>query len=103
MVTVISETLGKNPPKFHAPFLPFLWIAIVMETVLRPIGVQPPLHRRRLDFFKKNLYFSNDKTKSVLDFISEAGLLKRVSRSGWSVVGIKDAESVADHLCFYLM
>ena len=68
MVRVIAETLEKKPPKFHAPFLPFLWIAIVMETVLRPIGIQPPLHRRRLDFFKKNLYFSKDKTKSVLNF-----------------------------------
>jgi len=35
--------------------------------------------------------------KKVLDFISEAGMLKRVERSGWSVLGIKDAESVAEH------
>ena len=31
--------------------------------------------------------------KNVLDFISEAGLLKRVKRSGWWVLGIKDPES----------
>lgn len=35
--------------------------------------------------------------KNVLNFIAEAGLLKRVTRSGWSVLGIKDAESVAEH------
>ncbi|MFH1868290.1 MAG: HD domain-containing protein [Candidatus Omnitrophota bacterium] len=35
--------------------------------------------------------------KSVVDFISEAGMLKRVRRSGWSVLGIRDAESVAEH------
>lgn len=34
---------------------------------------------------------------NVLNFIAEAGLLKRVYRSGWSVLGIKDAESVAEH------
>lgn len=33
----------------------------------------------------------------ALDFISEAGMLKQVQRSGWSVLGIKNAESVADH------
>lgn len=33
----------------------------------------------------------------LLNFISEAGMLKRVQRSGWSVVGIKNAESVAEH------
>jgi putative hydrolase of HD superfamily len=34
---------------------------------------------------------------AILNFISEAGMLKRVERSGWSVVGIKEKESVADH------
>jgi len=34
---------------------------------------------------------------NVLDFISEAGMLKMVNRSGWSVLGIRDAETVADH------
>lgn len=33
----------------------------------------------------------------VLNFIIEAGLLKRVQRSGWSVVGVANPESVADH------
>jgi putative hydrolase of HD superfamily len=36
---------------------------------------------------------------SVLNFFAEAGLLKRIKRSGWWVAGIKDPESVADH-CF---
>jgi putative hydrolase of HD superfamily len=38
-------------------------------------------------------------TRAALDFFAEAGLLKRVKRSGWWVAGIKDPESVADH-CF---
>jgi putative hydrolases of HD superfamily len=35
--------------------------------------------------------------KSVLNFICEAGLLKRTKRSGWSVLGIEPCESVAEH------
>ncbi len=35
--------------------------------------------------------------KNIMEFIFEAGLLKRVPRSGWSVLGISDPESVADH------
>jgi len=35
----------------------------------------------------------------VLNFFAEAGLLKKVKRSGWWVAGIKDPESVAEH-CF---
>jgi putative hydrolase of HD superfamily len=36
-------------------------------------------------------------TKKILDFFAEAGMLKRVRRSGWWVLGIKDSESVAEH------
>ena len=35
--------------------------------------------------------------EDIINFISEAGMLKRVTRSGWSVLGIKDAETVAEH------
>ena len=35
--------------------------------------------------------------KDILNFIAEAGMLKRVKRSGWWVLGIKDPETVADH------
>ena len=34
---------------------------------------------------------------SAVNFFAEAGLLKKVKRSGWWVAGIKDPESVADH------
>jgi len=35
--------------------------------------------------------------ENIVEFIFEAGVLKRVPRSGWSVLGIKNPESVADH------
>ncbi|MBN3039394.1 MAG: HD domain-containing protein [Candidatus Omnitrophica bacterium] len=35
--------------------------------------------------------------KRLLNFITEAGMLKRVRRSGWWVLGIKDVETVAEH------
>ena len=39
------------------------------------------------------------KNNAALNFFAEAGLLKKIKRSGWWVAGIKDPESVADH-CF---
>ena len=35
--------------------------------------------------------------KSAVNLFAEAGLLKKIKRSGWWVAGIKDPESVADH------
>jgi len=37
------------------------------------------------------------KDTKTLDFIAEAGMLKRIKRSGWWMVGIPYDESVADH------
>ncbi|MDE2213702.1 MAG: HD domain-containing protein [Candidatus Omnitrophica bacterium] len=36
---------------------------------------------------------------AILNFFAEAGLLKRVKRSGWWVAGIENPETVAEH-CF---
>ncbi|MBD3245562.1 MAG: HD domain-containing protein [Candidatus Omnitrophica bacterium] len=38
-----------------------------------------------------------DNYQNIFQFVLEAGMLKRVRRSGWSVVGVPSAESVADH------
>jgi putative hydrolase of HD superfamily len=35
--------------------------------------------------------------QNVVEWILEAGLLKRTPRSGWSLLGVSNAESVADH------
>jgi putative hydrolase of HD superfamily len=35
--------------------------------------------------------------QNIVDWILEAGLLKRTPRSGWSLLGVGNAESVADH------
>ncbi len=40
---------------------------------------------------------SKNKETNLLNFIAEAGMLKRVRRSGWWVLGIKDVETVAEH------
>ena len=35
--------------------------------------------------------------KRLLDFIAETGMLKRIKRSGWWMIGIPHEESVAEH------
>ena len=68
MVDTVADCLGTRIPRLHAPMLPFLTAAVVLEKTLGPLGIQPPLHRRRLDFFRKSFFFSQDKAASVLAF-----------------------------------
>jgi nucleoside-diphosphate-sugar epimerase len=69
MVTVIAEELGTRIRRVRAPLSLFILLATVMEAALRPIGIQPPLHRRRMDFFKKSFVFSQDQSSKVLGFV----------------------------------
>ena len=68
MVDTVAECLGTHIPRIHAPMLPFLTAAVLLEKTLGPLGIQPPLHRRRLDFFRKSFFFSQEKATRVLGF-----------------------------------
>jgi nucleoside-diphosphate-sugar epimerase len=68
MVGTIARVLEKKLLPVRVPLFPMLMVATVMEAVLRPMGIQPPLHRRRMDFFKKGFQFSLKKSKTLLGF-----------------------------------
>lgn len=68
MVSTIAAELGAKIPPFRAPLSLFLLAATVLEATLRPLGIQPPLHRRRMDFFKKSFEFSPAHAAQVLGF-----------------------------------
>jgi nucleoside-diphosphate-sugar epimerase len=58
MLEVVPRVLGLTPRILRLPLSALMFVAVVLETLLRPLGVQPPLHRRRLDFFRKSFAFS---------------------------------------------
>jgi dihydroflavonol-4-reductase len=71
MVDAIASVLGRSVPRLRLPMWPFLWAAVVFETVFKPMRIDPPLHRRRLDFFRKTFVFSTDKARRLLGFTPE--------------------------------
>lgn len=68
MVSAIAEAVGVAPKSWRAPLWPFMAAATVLETTLRPLGIQPPLHRRRMDFFTKSFQISTKKAQETLGF-----------------------------------
>jgi dihydroflavonol-4-reductase len=69
MVSAIALALGRPGARLTLPLAPFSAAAAVMELVLRPVGIQPPLHRRRMDFFRKSFTLSGDRAEEVLGFV----------------------------------
>jgi dihydroflavonol-4-reductase len=81
IVAAIAAEVGTEPPRWHAPMWLFMAIAVLLETVLKPLGIQPPLHRRRMDFFKKDFTFSIQKAAAMLGFQPAVGLKDGVKRT----------------------
>ncbi len=69
MVREIAAAVGAPVPRLRLPLPPFLWLAALLEGLLRPLGIQPPLHRRRMDFFRKSFAFSIDRAASQIGYV----------------------------------
>jgi nucleoside-diphosphate-sugar epimerase len=58
MLEAVLRSLDLPQRILRVPLGALMLVASVLEGVLRPLGVQPPLHRRRMDFFRKSFRFS---------------------------------------------
>ena len=50
-VGVIADALDVPRPRLHIPVMPLYFAGWVMEATLKPLGISPPLYRRRVNFF----------------------------------------------------
>ena len=71
MVATIAEEVGTAVRNFHAPLLPFQVAAVVAANTFGVVGIQPPIHPRRLDFFTKSFVFSSEHASKTLGFAPE--------------------------------
>jgi nucleoside-diphosphate-sugar epimerase len=72
MVAAVAAAVEVPVPRVRLPLPPLLGVATLMELALRPLGIQPPLHRRRMDFFRKS--FSLRPTRAaVLGILPQTG------------------------------
>lgn len=57
------------PSKFvRIPALPIQILGSLCELVCKPLGVEPPLYRRRVDFFTKTRSFDGSKAREMLGY-----------------------------------
>jgi len=68
LFSIIADKLGVKPPKLHLPAWPFQALGTLTEKICIPLGIEPPIYRRRVDFFTKSRSFSIDKAKRILGF-----------------------------------
>lgn len=70
LVASIASAAGVRVSRLKIPVAP-VWLAgLLCEIVCRPIGIRPPIFRRRVGFFTHNRAFDLSKAREKLGYIS---------------------------------
>jgi nucleoside-diphosphate-sugar epimerase len=77
---IVRATGGRVLP-FRIPAAPLRWAGALCEAVCVPLGVEPPLHRRRAEFWTKSRAFSIDKARRVLGYAPRVGVEEGIART----------------------
>lgn len=79
LVQLIADQLGKPVSRLRLPIWPIMGAAVACETICRPLGVEPPIYRRRLDFFTKDRAFDISKAKKFLGYQPSVALRQGIA------------------------
>ena len=81
LVAIVATEAGVAPPRLHLPVWPF-WVAgALCETACAPLGIEPPLYRRRVDFFTKSRKFDISRARAEIGYAPKVGLREGVART----------------------
>ena len=81
LVAMVADVAGVPAPTVHLPVWPF-WIAgALCEAVCPPLGLEPPLYRRRVDFFTKSRAFDISRAQRDVGFAPQVGLHDGIKRT----------------------
>jgi dihydroflavonol-4-reductase len=78
---MIADGIGVRPPSIYLPVKPFWMLAAVIEKACLPFGIEPPIHRRRIDFFTMSRAFSIEKAKRILGYAPKVDLRTGIKKS----------------------
>ena len=81
LVELIARALDVRPPRLHLPVWP-VWLAgAVCEAVCVPFRIEPPLYRRRVDFYRKSRAFDITRARRELKYEPNVDLETGIRRT----------------------
>ena len=81
LIGIIAEEAGVPRPRLRLPVWPF-WVAgAACEAVCAPLGIEPPIYRRRVDFFTKSRAFDISRARAELGFAPAIDLHTGIRRT----------------------
>jgi dihydroflavonol-4-reductase len=74
LTAMIAAAAHVPPPRLRLPARPFQLVGSLVEKLCVPFGIEPPIYRRRVDFYTKSRAFSIEKAKRLLGYRPEVKL-----------------------------
>ena len=81
LVALVARELGVKPPRIHWPVWPFWTAGLLCEMICVPLRVEPPLYRRRVDFYTKSRAFDTKRARTELGFAPKVDLEEGIHRT----------------------
>ena len=81
LVALVAEELGVRPPRLHLPVWPVWTAGLLCEIVCVPLRIEPPLYRRRVDFYTKSRAFDITRARTELGYAPQVDLREGIRRT----------------------
>jgi dihydroflavonol-4-reductase len=77
----IAAELGVTPPRWQLPYRPIWLLSALVEAACRPLGIQPPIYPRRVDFYAHDYEFDTARAREGLGFVPRVDVDEGVRRT----------------------
>jgi dihydroflavonol-4-reductase len=81
LVGLVAQGSGVPAPPLHMPVWPVWAAGAVCEALCAPFGIEPPLYRRRVDFFTKSRAFDICRARTEIGYAPRVGLREGIGRT----------------------
>jgi len=78
LAVTIAHLMGVREPWLHLPVKPMQALGSLCEAICKPFRINPPIFRRRVDFFTKSRSFDTSKASEMLRFKPSKSLIQEL-------------------------
>ncbi len=81
LLELIADEAHVAPPGLKLPVWPFWLAGAACEAICVPLGIEPPIYRRRVDFFTKSRAFDISRARTEIGYTPQVGLRDGIRRT----------------------
>lgn len=81
LAALMAHELGVAPPRWRLPVWPFWTAGLLCEMIAVPLRIEPPIYRRRVDFFTKSRAFDTTRARTEIGFAPRVDLAEGIRKT----------------------